>query len=129
MRWLGADMQHCAWTYLVEGREDGASEWYDGLHSVITRNDDEQPKTGPRYVLLVLKIAVHGDQHLKTGRGGSSQRLTILDAGPARLDHGLDVVAWELGCQRPRHRLIEENVHPSAGLRGPSRERQRPARR
>ena len=92
MRGLGADVQHCAWTYLVEGREDGPSERYDGLHSVITRENHEQTETGPRYVLLMLKIAVHGDEHPKAARGGSAQQLTILDAGPARLNHGLDGV-------------------------------------
>ena len=78
------------WSRAVENR---GSEGYNGFDSVITRDEHDEAEAGLGHVLLILQIAVHGDQCPKAGCSGSAQQLAILKAGPARLDDSLDVVA------------------------------------
>jgi hypothetical protein len=67
------------------------------------------------------------DQNIELGCS-TSQQLAVLDAGPAELGNGLDLVAGKVVAQRARDALVKQHSHRQSDGLWPVRARQSPCR-
>ncbi len=115
----GAEVKRDAGACLFECGKDGSGKRKHRFDTAVTGKDYEYREPGSRDVLLMLQVAIHGDQYAEARHRSPAQQLTVLHASPASLHHSLDFVASQLASELSRHRFIEKNAHPLAGLRGP----------
>ena len=87
---------------------------------IARRMNDDHRKRKTLEALLVFKIAIDGDQKIELGCS-TSQQLAVLDAGPAELSNGLDLVAGKVVAQRARDALVKQHSHRQSGGLSPVR--------
>src|SRR5262249_6816608 len=87
---------------------------------VARRMNDNHRKRKTLEALLVFKIAIDRDQKIEVGCS-KSQQLAVLDAGPADLSNGLDLVAGNIVAQRTRDALVKRHSHRQSGGLSPAR--------
>jgi hypothetical protein len=89
--------------------------------------NDDHGKRKTLEALLVFKIAINRDQKIEFGCS-TSQQFAVLDAGPAELSNGLDLLAGKVVAQHARDALVKQHSHRQSDGLSPVRAPQSPCR-
>ena len=124
---LLADVRHDARSGLGDDGSDRRHQRAKNGDVVARRMNDDHRKRKTLEALLVFKIAIDGDQNIKLGCS-TPQQFAVLDAGPAELSNGLDLVAGKVVAQRARDALVKQHSHRQSDGLSPVRAQLSPCR-
>jgi hypothetical protein len=97
---------------LVEAAKKSRSEWSDGQNIIRLGAKHDHREWKFLDVVLLRQLFVHGKENVKATRSSDkAKQFSIVDARPASLRHGLNLVAGQVTFQTSRQTLIEKNAH------------------
>ena len=93
-----------------EGFKDRGDEWPEVHHSVGRGENEEHAERQPCDILLEVDAPVHGQQRVVLPTH-ASEKVAVLDTGPATADDGGGAVAFEDGGEIYWELLVKKNAH------------------
>ena len=94
------------------------NEWLKVLHAIADRFSDQNSNWKRGQVLLKLKAAVHGQEHIELCACQSKQ-FAILDSGPSGLLNSQALVTKQKRSQASGKVLVKQDAHRLSGRCGP----------
>src|SRR6185436_11967503 len=91
------------------------------LDSIVGCPQQDDAQAQPADFLLVLKVAIHGDERGEPRLGGARQWFATLETGPTEFCHRAHLVPAQLRSELARDRFIDEDAHPLEEHRVPIR--------
>ena len=109
------DPDDLTWATSGQRRQRSGYQQNEVRQRVTTCDEYNDAQTSSREILLMLEVAVRGNECFKTRGHGLPQQLTVLQTGPTLLLYGANIMIGEPFRESAGKLLIEKNAHQPSG--------------